>query len=168
MDLSQVHMDLTVVRMDRFCRDTPTLSSNEPPCLGLPGFVEPADAPDWDRMSATVSAQRVCTARCPRERFRACARAALSAGTPHGDETPSVADGVVMAGVVCQGDGITRKRLLLALGEDAGGQVRPDRCVSCRRPMVTRRRKRPGYVVHESNGRCGACKRAEQRGGAAA
>lgn len=136
-------------------------SAAEPPCLGLPGFVEPAHAFDWARLPATVAAQRVCIAHCPRERFRACAQAALSAGTLVDDETPSVADGVVMAGVVCRGDTATRRRLLLALGQEI--YVRPDRCVSCQRPMTTRRRKRPGYVVHESNGRCGGCKRAEQR-----
>lgn len=135
--------------------------SVEPPCLGKPGFVEPAYALDWDRLPATAAAQRVCTGQCPREMFRACGQAALRAGTLFDDENPSVADGVVMAGVVCRGDTATRRRLLLALGEDV--TVRPDRCLSCNRPMTTRRRKRTGYVVHESNGRCSSCKRAEQR-----
>ncbi|MFE3754101.1 hypothetical protein ACFXO9_07305 [Nocardia tengchongensis] len=143
-------------------------ASTEPPCLGLPGFVEPVSAFDWDRLPATAAAQRVCAERCPRDRFRACATAALAAGTLIGDEAPSVADGVVMAGIVCRGDAITRRRLQAVLADDVDPRVRPDRCVSCQRPMTTRRRKRPGYVVHESNGRCGACKRAEQRAGAAA
>ncbi|MFJ4652709.1 hypothetical protein ACIP5Y_15720 [Nocardia sp. NPDC088792] len=139
-----------------------TLSA-EPPCLGLPGFIEPAHEFDWDRLPATAAAQRVCRERCPRELFRTCAQRALTAGTLLDDETPLVADGVVMAGVVCRGDSITVRRLQAALDQDCAGQVRPDRCLSCHRPMTTRRRKRPGYVVHESNGRCSGCKRAEQR-----
>ncbi|MEV6070283.1 hypothetical protein AB0L82_27375 [Nocardia sp. NPDC052001] len=138
-------------------------STLEPPCLGLPGFVEPAYAFDWDRRPSTAAAQRVCLAQCPRERFRACAQAALSAGTLIDEENPSVADGVVMAGVVCRGDKATTRRLQLALGQEVKVRVRPDRCLSCHRPMTTRRRKREGYVVHESNGRCSSCKRAEQR-----
>ncbi|WP_330184998.1 hypothetical protein OHB26_16285 [Nocardia sp. NBC_01503] len=138
-------------------------NSVQPPCLGLSGFVEPAYPLDWDRLPATAAAQRVCLTECPRERFRACAQDALRAGTLIDDENPSVANGVVMAGVVCRGDTITRRRLQLALGEEVKVRVRPDRCLGCRRPMTTRRRKQPGYVVHESDGRCGGCKRAEQR-----
>jgi hypothetical protein len=40
---------------------------------------------------------------------------------------------------------------------------RPTHCLSCLRPMTTRRRKRPGYVIHEAAGQCSACRRARQR-----
>lgn len=137
----------------------------QPPCLGIQAFLQPSEDPNWHEHPDTLRAQVLCNSECPREHFEACALAGLSAGTCEDDLTPRVADGVVMAGVVCRGDIASEHSLRRALrGRAVGWRAkRPSRCLGCDRPMTTRRRKLPGHVVHEAAGHCTACRRAQKR-----
>ncbi|WP_019932328.1 hypothetical protein [Nocardia sp. BMG111209] len=138
------------------------------PCTDHPGFLQPAERADWHLDPVVATAQHRCRVECPRDRFRACALDALTAGTLDDDVRPRVADGVVMAGVICRGDAATEHELR----EIVRGHVelhwratRPTHCLGCGRPMTTRRRRLPGHVVHESSGRCATCTRARHRAG---
>lgn len=143
------------------------MSSNPvlPPCFGIRGFIQRSTLRNWPVHPETVAAQNICRNSCPPERFRDCAESALRAGEIF-DEIgrPHVADGVVMAGVVCRGDAATARilrRILAAEAQDSDGPDR--RCTDCERPMCTRRRRRPGHVLHGSGGRCYGCYRASGR-----
>lgn len=135
------------------------------PCLGLPGFVQRRNIRNWHIHPETLAAQAVCRNLCPTDRFRACAREALRAGQIFDEpDRPRVADGVVMAGVVCRGDAATARTLhnLLATDVNANGDA-GRHCLDCRRPMYTRRHRKPGHVRHEAGGRCAGCCRAAGR-----
>ncbi|MEV0251177.1 hypothetical protein AB0H76_31610 [Nocardia sp. NPDC050712] len=138
--------------------------NEQPPCLGLPGFLEPKDTSGWQVLPATIAAQALCRDSCPRDLFLDCARSALSAGNSVGDDQDRVADGVVMAGIVCRGDALTGKALRRVIKQYAETPAnRPRHCLNCHKPMTTRRRKLLGHVIHESGGLCTRCRRAEQR-----
>lgn len=143
------------------------MSSDNPdlPCLGIRGFIQRSTLRNWPVHPETVAAQKICRTRCPAGQFRTCAEAALRAGEIFGEtDRPRVADGVVMAGVVCRGDAATARalrRILSAHAEDPNAADR--RCADCQRPMCTRRRRKPGHVLHGSGGRCYGCYRASGR-----
>jgi hypothetical protein len=145
------------------------LPSTEPaPCTGHPGFLQPAERPDWHLDPVVAAARRLCHEQCPPGRFRSCALDALTAGTLEDDLRPRVADGVVMAGIACRGDAATEHALrdiVRGHAELHWRATRPTHCLGCGRPMTTRRRRLPGHVVHESAGRCSACTRARHRVG---
>lgn len=136
-----------------------------PPCRGIDGFIQPAGSRNWQAHASTMAAQTICRELCPAGLFRDCAIAALSAGGIDDEAGQAwVADGVVMAGVVCRGDRATERALQQVLAvDDAREADRLLACVSCRRPMCTRRRRKPGHVVHETGGRCARCHRAVRR-----
>ncbi|QCQ89972.1 hypothetical protein [Rhodococcus sp. SGAir0479] len=138
--------------------------NDQPPCLGRPGFLRPKDASGWQVLPATIAAKALCQDRCPRDIFLACARSALTAGTCFEEEETRVADGVVMAGIVCRGDALTERALRRVIKQLAQAPTtRPNQCRNCHKPMTTRRRKLVGHVVHEGGGMCTGCRRAQQR-----
>ncbi len=132
--------------------------SLRPPCEADPdAWLQPGEDRGWH---LTARAQWAA-AQCVPCRLRLdCARAALTDGALE-DGRPRTANGVVMAGVICDGTGLTIKRLLAVLGEHSG--PRPRCCRGCGQPMNTRGKCTPGEVRHEAGGRCTACVRIRKR-----
>ncbi|MFD7843977.1 hypothetical protein ACFV4K_13725 [Nocardia sp. NPDC059764] len=138
--------------------------TNEPPCLNHRGFLQPEDTTGWQFLPATLAARALRQDRCAREIFLACAHSALTAGTCVGDDRQRVADGVVMAGVVCRGDAFTEKAIRKVIRQYTSSSTRrAAHCLDCHKPMTTRHRKLPGHVIHDGGGMCARCRRARQR-----
>lgn len=125
-------------------------------------FLFPEEAADGN----IERAKKICQT-CPI--LQKCARDALYAGTDHRFEVPAPANGVVMAGVLCDGSesaltaledvaGIQgiyegRKRALVAFGTP---------CRNCEKPMVPWSRHQPplpeGFSMHRGRGLCVECR----------
>ncbi|MBF6332454.1 hypothetical protein [Nocardia transvalensis] len=136
------------------------------PCQAHPqAWLQPGEDPFWHLSSVTRWAAAQCRNACPDQ--IPCAKAALTAGNLDGDDTPYVASGVVMGGVICDGGANTRRQLLeIADPASLTRPARPPNCVICRRPMTTRRKPSLGEVRHESKGRCARCVRTQKRASA--
>ena len=78
--------------------------------------------------------------------FRACAKAALTAGTTIDGELEACADGVIQAGIECRGDRATWR----ALKQAAGEPVDPARCIICDRSFLDE-------VIERGDGVCAGC-----------
>ena len=78
--------------------------------------------------------------------FRACAKAALTAGTTIDGELEACADGVIQAGIECRGD----RRTWRALKAAAGEPVDPARCIICNRSFLDE-------VIERGDGICAGC-----------
>lgn len=129
-----------------------------PPCTGQPGYLQPGENPDWATHPDTVRAVQICLTACPLSQFRACAETGLTAGTVEWDKRRRVADGVVMAGIVCKGDSPTSRALRNAAGPLPATAPATRWCVTCRQPMTTRHKPLQGFVEHEGGGQCRKCR----------
>lgn len=78
--------------------------------------------------------------------FRACAKAALTAGTTIDGELEACADGIIQAGIECRGDRDTWRALKKAAGEP----VDETRCVICDRSFID-------DVIERGDGVCAGC-----------
>ena len=100
--------------------------------------------------------------------LQACAKMALTGGSNIDMTTLAPANGVIQAGVYCDGT----ERAAIELGVRAGEpaptvEVQPrakvgDRCKNCGLPMVrwTRDRVPEGYRMHRGRGYCTQCRKA--------
>ena len=80
------------------------------PCVNHPGFLQPGEDPDWHTTPTAQDAIRLCHRKCPIP-LEDCARQALTAGTLEGHTRQRVANGVIAAGIVCNGNFETLKAL---------------------------------------------------------
>lgn len=142
-----------------------------PPCQGTKNraFIDPGNS-DQFKIDAAI---KICS-QCPM--IQACALAALTAGNlPDGSR--SIADEVIMAGVVCRGDQDTTDRLRAVAGlpdrpQAPRARIVPPRayvqarqpCKACSRPLWKFTRDRSeipaGYVIHYARGWCTECRSA--------
>lgn len=126
------------------------------------GFLQPGEDPNWHLLPATELAVVLCRTECPRGAFTACARAALDqlGRVPDEPHVPTVADGVVAAGIVCRGDEATADALRAVLGEQDSSAA-PAACIGCARPLGDH-----GETVRSAaRGLCKGCYSATARAG---
>lgn len=124
-------------------------------------FTNPAgrDAP------STARAIEICNS-CPI--LKECAKKALVGGSNIDMTTRAPANGVIQAGVYCDGSEKAAWQLAVVAGEaPPEGKVVPrfrpgDRCRACGAPMVkwTRDRVPEGYHMHRGRGFCTQCRKA--------
>ena len=118
---------------------------------------------------ATKRAIQMCEG-CPA--LKQCAEMALVGGSSIDMTREHPAEGVIQAGVYCDGTDRATWELMERAGRNElvqiGGGARPkaaDRCRSCHKPMVrwTRDRVPEGYVMHRGRGFCTNCRKAYDR-----
>lgn len=112
---------------------------------------------------STEWAKSICRS-CPV--IKACAQQALVGGASLDWRVPAVANGVVQAGVYCDGSEEARRQLAAVAGVEVAAEGKQhaapgDTCAGCGRPMVRwRRGEQPpeGYVMHYARGYCTNCR----------
>jgi hypothetical protein len=137
------------------------------PCTNHPGFLQPAEQPDWATNPETVDAINICNT-CPLQ--LQCLHHALTAGdlaAIPGDcdahrQPPS---GAIYGGVVCDGTPGSARELLDRITQLSPTPIRkrvreprPSHCTDCSKPMVgNTETPSPGQVRHEARGLCINC-----------
>lgn len=109
------------------------------PCRIRPNdYLQPGEDPDWGTTPAARWAMAQCRNTC--ERFTECAADALAIGTCEGQKRDRIADGCIMAGIVCKGDAATYR--LLHEIVNPGTEPEPyiaeagDACTECDRTFI--------------------------------
>lgn len=134
------------------------MKQTKPPCHGQPVFTNPQPIDP-----ATFDAIEMCT-HCPIR--QQCALDALTAGDTLDKVHRSPANGVIQAGVWCNGDQDTANQLAAIAGvtpPHTGAQKRftpPETCKGCGKPMQARIKGQPlenQPLTHAAHGYCRIC-----------